>query len=224
MQLFIPIPKAGPDFKQEVETERLNAEIYKSAIELGLQLLLGARMTGKQFTGMTKMTPTELAAAHAEAQKRVQENLESLYAGELPTKRKTTSKTKGLDQLVVKEALQLAVNKIQDVLRSQHLPVGQYSKSELTAFAKDMIEADPSYIAEAEARVKQRKSMEIPETLRDLLGALQPNPKAVARAEKAKAERAATRAAKGHTKPKASKGIVAAARRPTAPIHVGITH
>lgn len=199
--LQIPITKAGRSI--EVETTSIPDEMYTLALAEGLKILLNAKMS--KIT-VAKLEGEALEAARSAAYDKAQENFTALMAGKLSKGRKTTAKA-GISREVQTEALRLAKAIVKDEIRAAGMRPSMVAASEITAYAKTVLENDTSLYETAKANLAARSDIKPKVTL-----SFKEDPKLVAKAEKAaeekKAAKKGTISAKqaGMVKPRAKPG------------------
>ena len=174
----------------------------------GLKVLLNAKMTKVKTKDLVD---DELLAAQADAMTIAQKNLDDLVAGKLTKRGSGSAATKGVDAKVKTEAMRLARNTIKDTIRKNGGIISHTEPAVITAAAKQVVETDPSYIAQATENLEERAVK--PAVAIDLsaLGVVE-SPKLKAKADLAKAARKAS-----PTLSKTQAGQVAP--RPAGPNH-----
>lgn len=179
--LQIPISKSGGK-KISVDTSSLPDEIYSLAVYEGLKVFLNARMS-KITTA--KLDGEALAEAHTAAYAKAEENLGMLLAGKATkAERGSAAKADGVSREVMTEALRLAKAIVKDEIRAAKLRPSMVPAAEITAYAKQVLEADPSLIEKAKETIAARAGVKPKLKLN-----FAEDPKLVAKAEKAKAEK-----------------------------------
>lgn len=164
-----------------VNTKELPDEMFAECVYRGLAEILNS--------GMSKITVKdlegeELEKAHAAAFLKAEENLKALLAGEIKPKGSRGKKTAKVPTEVKTEALRLAKAAITDQIKADGGKVSHYAKSDITKWAKELLEADGSYFEMAVAALEARKATPI----KISLASLKPSEKLVAAAAKKKAE------------------------------------
>lgn len=179
----VPISKSGGR-KVSVDTKDLPDEIYSLALYEGLKVFLNARMS-KITTA--KLEGEALAEAHEAAFAKAEENLGMLLAGKATkAERGSTAKADGVSREVMTEALRLAKAIVKDEIRNAGLRPSMVPAAEITAYAKQVLEADASLIDKAKETIAARAGVKPKLQLN-----FAEDPKLVAKAEKAKAEKKA---------------------------------
>jgi len=186
--LSIPITKVK-GFALNVETDSIPEDVYQRALEEGLKVLLNARMS--KVGSVTKLEGKELEAAEDTAKKIANENLENIYAGKIGT-RKSKAAT-GESREVMTEARRLAKEVVKNQIRASGKKISHVEPKVITEIANDILKADASYIEQAKLNIAARNA--IPTTAFEGLESLfVESPKLVAKAEEAKAKKAAAKA------------------------------
>lgn len=208
--LKIPITKAGKGAFLEVDTDALPLEMYELAMMEGLKVLLNAKMS--KITGVTKMEGEELAKAQSDAMTIAQSNLEALNKGTIKAKRTAAAKS-GVPREVQTEALRLARDVIRNELRKANIKPSHIPASEITGYAKQLIEGPDGAELIAKARENVASRADVTNAIPGA-GFIDLS-KAMAESEAVKAKRAATKKA-SPTLSKTQAGLVAK-RKPQAP-------
>lgn len=152
--LNIPITKAKRSIA--VESNDLSAEVYEAALIEGLKVLLNRSMSKITTTGLEG---DQLTAAQDAAFAKGLENLENLKAGKIK-KSRDASKPK-VAGLVMTEARRLAKEVVKNEIKAAGMKVSHVPASDITKAANALIEADPSFIAQAEANIAARAEVKI---------------------------------------------------------------
>lgn len=177
----IPISKAGGK-KIAIDSSALPDAIYSTALYEGLKVLMNARMS-KITTA--KLEGEALDAAHAAAWAKAEENLTMLLSGKATkVERGASTKAAGISREVQTEAMRLAKAIVKDEIRAAKLRPSMVPAAEITAYAKQFLEADPSIYEKAKENIANRAGIKPKVQLN-----FTEDPKLVAAAEKAKAER-----------------------------------
>lgn len=183
MEVQIKISKAAQSIP--VDIDKLPQEIFNLAVMEGLQVLLNAKMS-KITTA--KLEGEALASARAAALAKAQENLAELYDGKATKRARAAAKADGVSREVMTEAMRLARAIVKDELRANNIRPSLVAASEITAAAKQVIEATPSIIEQARANLEGRTHIKPSVTL-----ALKEDPKLVKAADEKKAAAKAER-------------------------------
>lgn len=146
----------------EVDVNQIPEHVWNEVILQGLKQI-AERATSKA----TKAQYPDEAERKGKILEIAQANVADMYAGKTKI---TGSKAKGkVAGKVMTEAMRLARNLIKDALRKAKRKQNSITAKELTAAAKQYIEATPSILAQAEANLKARE--ETPQlNLSQLLG------------------------------------------------------
>ena len=166
----IRFPKMGKHFARVVldmvPDSMIGESIYRGFLDIlkeGLDKIKTAGLEG-----------AELAAKHEEANKLVEETLKRLYAGEIKMKSAPgTGKAAKIPAKIRQEAERLAIEVLHDEIRREGGKPSHYNKSDIRKWARDLIVADPQYIAKAEENIKARE--EAPKLIPISLAGLKPN-------------------------------------------------
>jgi hypothetical protein len=160
-------------------------------------------------SGMSKITVKdlegeELAKAQDAAFAKSEDNLKTLMDGKVKHKgaRGGASKSK-VSREVTTEAMRLARDIIKDQIRADGGKPSHYKASDVSKWAKELLEADASYYTQAEANLEARKT----KPMAISLAGLKPDASLVEKDEKRKAA----------AKPKAGKQLSAKQAGMTAP-------
>lgn len=191
--LNIPITKAGnKPIAIDTETDLPDA-MYELALREGLKVLLNARMTKITTKGLEG---DDLLEAQSAAMKVAEANAEKVRSGTY-TKGRAAATTDASGQkvpgVVMTEAMRLAKAKVKDILRANKIRISTVEASQITAAAKELVAADPSYIEQAKANIEARAAKPVAV---DLSAFLKESPKLVAAAEAKRKERKTTLSAK----------------------------
>lgn len=130
----------------------------------------------------------ELEEAQAAAFAKAEQNWKALLAGEIkPKGARGKGKASKIPTEVKTVAMRLARDLVKDQIRADGGKPSQYKASDITKWAKDLLEADESLIEMAKAEIEARKAT----PMKISLAGLKPDAKLVAKAEEAKAKRKA---------------------------------
>jgi len=176
----IPITKAKRSLK--VTPSMLSDPMFQEIIFRGLAEVLNA--------GMSKITVkdlegAELSNAQDAAFAKAEENLKTLMDSKVKHKgaRGAASKSK-VSREVTTEAMRLARDIIKDQIRADGGKPSHYKASDVSKWAKELLEADASYYTQAEATIEARKTKPVAISL----AGLKPDATLVAKAEEKKAK------------------------------------
>lgn len=163
-----------------VASKLLSDEMFAEVIYRGLSDVLNS--------GMSKITTKdlegeELEKAQAAAFAKAEENLKALLAGEIKAKGSRGRKATKVPTEIKTEALRLAKAAITDQIKADGGKVSHYAKSDITKWAKELLEADESYFVMAKEELERRKATPI----KISLAQLKPSEKLVKKAEEKKA-------------------------------------
>lgn len=160
--LQIPITKAGKGVTFSVDTDEINelpAEVFARIVEEGMKVLLNSRMS--KLEAPSKLEGAALESAKTAALAKAAENLSDLKAGKL-VKRSASAKASTVDRAVMTEALRLAKEVVKNEIRKAGEKPSHYAASQITAMAKEVLEADDSYLATAKANIDSRTAIVVP--------------------------------------------------------------
>lgn len=199
--LQIPIVKANGRV-MEFDTKELSDGILLAAIEIGLKELANARMSKIKTKDLEGAA---LAEAQDAAWEAAEKNKQSLLDGKLTkTKRGAKAAADGVPKGVMAEAMRLARKIVKDTIKDNKMRIGDFTASEITALAKEVLENDQSLLEVAAENLAKRIAPKV--ALK-----LQPNPELVAKNNaKAATEKAARKGTLSATQ--AGKPRVAPAR------------
>lgn len=171
-----------------VMVSSLSDEMFQEAIYRGLSDILNS--------GMSKITTkdlegAELAKAQDAAFAKAEDNLKTLMDGKVKHKgQRGSAKTSKHSREVTTEAMRLARDVIKDQIRADGGKPSHYKASDVSKWAKELLEADPSYYDMASVSIESRKQKPIAISL----AGLKPDEKLVAN-DKARASKAKPKAA-----------------------------
>lgn len=151
--LNIPVTKAGRAI--EVDPDALPDAMYRMALEEGLKVLLNKGMSKITTKGLEGDDLTEAKdAAYAKGLK----NLEALKAGKVQKGRAASTSAK-VPGVVMTEARRLAKEVVKNEIRAAGMKISHVEASEITKAANALIEADPSFIAQATKNIEERATV-----------------------------------------------------------------
>ena len=181
--LRIPVTKAGSTI--EVDTDKLPEEAFRFVVEAGLKTLLNMSMSKILTKGLEG---DDLAKAKSAALAKATENLDALLAGKVKKTRSTAKDANGnkVSGPVMTEARRLAKEVVKNEIRAAGMKISHIEASVITKAANELIAADPSFIAQAQANLEARSTVK---SAVDIKSLVHESPKLVAKAEKAKAEK-----------------------------------
>jgi hypothetical protein len=183
-KIQIPITKWGEAL--EVDTDKLDEQLYRYVVALGLKQIMNRGMTKVTKEGM----PDE-AERKAEAKKIAEATLVALYENKIRmtggVKPKTT---KGAETT---EAMRLGRIAVKDMIKAAGGKISHYDASEISKAAEELIAQDPSYREQARKNLEARENQpKIEEAVaKAKVSSIAVNLKKVAAAEAKKAERKA---------------------------------
>jgi hypothetical protein len=181
--LNIPVTKAGS--KIEVDTDKLPEDAFRAVVEAGLKTLLNMSMSKILTKGLEG---DDLAKAQSAALEKAQANLDNLLAGKVKRGRTAAKDASGnkVSGPVMTEARRLAKEVVKNEIRAAGMKISHIEASVITKAANELISADPSFIAQAQANLEARSTVK---SAVDIKSLVHESPKLVAKAEKAKAEK-----------------------------------
>ena len=167
----------------EVDASKLPDAVYREALMQGLKVIAERAMSK-----ITKEAYPDEAQRKAAIKAKAEANIEDMYQGK--TKITGEAKVKKASGAVMTEAMRLARNLVKDAMKANKIKISTVKASEITAAAKQLLDADPSITATAEANLKAREATPIKIDISKLIHA---DPALVAKDE---AKKAAAKAAK----------------------------
>lgn len=142
-----------------VTVSSLSDEMFAEVIYRGLSDILNSGMskiTTKDLEGAELLKAQEAAFAKAE------DNLKTLMDGKVKHKgQRGSAKTSKHSREVTTEAMRLARDVIKDQIRADGGKPSHYKASDVSKWAKELLEADPSYYDMATAALESRKQKPI---------------------------------------------------------------
>lgn len=185
--ISVPVTKGKAAI--EVELDQLPEDVYREMCIQGMKVLLNRGMS--KITKETYPDEEELKAA---ANAKAAENLEACKEGKI--RFTGSAKTKGISGVVKTEAMRLARGIVKDEIKKAGGKISHYSASDITAAAKELLEASPELIEQAKANLAEREKTPV----KINISAIPVDPKRVKAAEekaaKAKAAKAGQLSAK----------------------------
>lgn len=181
----VMITKAKKAIKVNMGSEFISNEMFDEIIYRGLSDILNS--------GMSKITikdleGDQLTAAQDAAFAKAAENLKALEASEIKAKgSRGKSKAVKLPAEVKTEALRLAKALVKDQIKADGEKISHYKASDITKWAKQILEADDSLYELAKSEIEKRKATPI----KISLGKLTPDAGLVKKAEAAAAKKKA---------------------------------
>lgn len=217
----IPIAKGGKGAIFEIDTDDLN-EAFESNGNLmmllvteGLKVVLNSRMS--KLAAPSKLEGKAAEDNKAAALTKAAENYSDFKSGKL-SKKTSAAKAEGVDRAVMTEALRLAKAVVKNEIRKAGQKPSLVAAKEITEYAKQFVEADPSYIEQAKdniAALKAKADAAVVETPLNI----KLDPKLVKKAEEAKAARKEQLSAKQAGTVAKRGGAKVPPRRPEAAVH-----
>lgn len=182
--IAVPVPKGKGTIT--VDIAKLPSDVYREVVLQGLKVLLGRSMSK-----ITKANLPDDEVRFNEARVQAEKNLEAMYEGKV--KITGAPKAEKVSGKVMTEATRLAREKVKQAIRDSGGKISHYKASEITAAAKEMIKADPSFIEQAKQLLEMREKGE---TKIDIMALIKADPNLVAKDEAEKAEKAKQLSAK----------------------------
>lgn len=167
----------------DVELRLLPDDVYAEALMQGLKLLAERGMSK-----LTKEAYPDEAERKAAIKAKAEANVQDMYAGK--TKITGQVKVKKASGAVMTEAMRLARNLVKDAMKANKIKISHVKASEITAAAKQLLDADPSILVTAEANLATREATPIKINIAALI---KEDPTLVAKDEARKAEAKASK-------------------------------
>lgn len=183
----IPITKAKRSL--QVNTREVPMEVFREAVYLGFKHLLNNGMTGEGFK-TAGIAGAELEKVQTACFARAEENLKAIMAGEIRFSGAPSAKAAKVPAEVKTEAMRLARAAVVQEIKNGGEKVSHYAKSDITKWAKEALENDPSYLKLAEEEIARRKATPV----KISLAGLKPDAKLVKAAEDKAAARKSAKA------------------------------
>lgn len=196
----IPITKAKGLVEIDVNND-VPDDVYAEALVLGLK-----ELANRGMTKITKASTKDEAELKSLAMAQANRNVEAIKASKIRfSGKKSDSKMTGE---VKTEAMRLAKNIVKDLMKKAGLKISHTPASEITAAAKEVLDADASIIATATANIEARKKKSEGGVAGiDISKLVKADPKLVAKDEakkaKEKAEKPMSKTQAGKVKPRA---------------------
>jgi len=162
----------------DVETGTLPEAVYREALMQGLKVLAERGMSK-----LTKEAYPDEAERKAAIKAKAEANVQDMYAGK--TKITGETKVKKASGAVMTEAMRLARNLVKDAMKANKIKISTVKASEITAAAKQLLDADPSILATAQANLEARSATPLKIDITKLIHA---DPELVAKDEAKKAK------------------------------------
>jgi len=181
----VAVSKADTIFN--VDSSKLSDELYREAVLLGLKAMMErglAKFTKNNTNGAEELTAKAAAAAN--------ENYNDLMAGTYKLTAKKGAKKSTMSTEVRTEAMRIAKNIVKDQIKASKQKISHFAAKDITAAAKQVLEAMPQIVEQAKANIAARGSIEGAAAI-NIGSLIKADPKQVERAEKEKAERKADR-------------------------------
>jgi hypothetical protein len=219
--LEIPITKAGKGVTFSVDTDDLNTlmesnpEAFLDILARGLKDALNSRMT-KGIEAPSKLEGAALESNKAAALAKAEENFKDLLDGKL-VKKSASKASAGVDRKVMSEAVRLAKEVVKNEIRKAGQRPSLVAAKDITAWAKQFVEEDPSYIEQAKLNLAEVEA-KASKPILDIKSKIKLDPKLVAKSEKVKAERKTQLSAKQASMP-AKRGAKVPPQRPGSVSH-----
>lgn len=197
----------------EIDAMAIPGEVFTDIILRGLTEYVNKTATSKAAGGITKLEGKALEDRKAELRKRVEANVEAINTGVGYKAKGTKAKGDGKVPAAVKtEAMRIARNIVKDEIKKAKQKINSYANSEITAFAKAALEANPEWYQLAEKNLAERATVPI----KGLdVSKMKVDVAKVAKAEADKAARAGKKG-KGGQLSATQAGIVAPKKKPEA--------
>ena len=141
------IPKANAYLDVDISEEKTPKECYMEALVKGFQAILTRGMSGPNGVSTKGLEGEELEEAQARAYEIAQQNLESMYAGEIRlTSVKRVKEKKGK---VKTKAMQNARVIIKAQIKAEGGKVSHYTAKQISELAEELLVDQPELIEEA---------------------------------------------------------------------------
>lgn len=164
----------------EIDTDSLPEAVYAEALLQGLKTLVNR--------GQSKITVKELGDADTvkkEAMIAAEKAKAKILAGDI--KFSGQQKATRVSGAVNTEAMRIARNRVKDAIKKAGMKISAVGAKDITAAAKELVNADASIIAEAEANLAKRAETPLPFDIKSLV---KEDPAKLAKMEEKKAEAA----------------------------------
>jgi len=197
----------------EVDVSKIvDMEVYQHIFQAGLEAIINKVGMSKIASGITKKSGEAKAEAEKAVREQAHKTIQAMYDGDLKGAKTATKRTGAVQT----EAMRLAKALVKDTLRSNGYKIGAFEAKEITAYAKDVLAANPELYKKAEENLKARAELPVKGLdVKHMLGEEKAND--------------ATLKAKPKVPPKAkakatATAVVAGAKVPPAKPHHATTH
>ena len=188
--LNIPITKAGnKTLAVDTDIDLADEHMYRMALEEGLKVMLNKKMS--KIASLKGLSESEKIASIEAAMSKAEANLADVRSGKMKKGRAAASDDAKIDAKTKTEAMRMARELVKDALKANKVKISHVKASEITAAAKEVLEADPSIYDKAKANLEARAN--IKPTL-NIAALVHIDPKLVAKDEADKATKAAAKA------------------------------
>lgn len=149
----VPVTKAKGEFV-ELDTDQIPEDVYAEALLQGLKVLVN-RGTSKITKASTKDEDELKTLAMAKAVEQVEliKTSKIKFTGQ--------KKASGVSGAIRTEAMRLARNLVKDEMKKAKIKVSHVKASEITAAAKELLEAMPALIETAKANLEARSNVDV---------------------------------------------------------------
>lgn len=200
----VPITKGGDKAFIQFDVSVLKDEDYALVMAEGLKAVANARMS--KVGAVTKLAGKELEDANALAMKIAAENLDKLVKGETKVRGKAKS-TSDIPREVQTEARRQAREVVRNEIKRAGGKISQYAAKDITAAADQLIASDPSFVEKARVALEARANLT---SAIDISAIVKADPKKVAKAAEAKANRPLSKTQAGIVAPRKKPAVVQA--------------
>ena len=197
----VPVTKAKGMI--EVDTDKIDADVWKYLVVLGAKALVNRGTSSKEAKDYSQKEFLELAA----------KQVENMYSGKTRIiGQKAAKKREGAEMT---EAIRIAKETVKQMIKANNEKISHYSASEITKAAKAVVEADPdTYLAAARENLARAAGAVEKGGKADIMSIIKPSETKVKAAEKKKAE------AKAETSAKQAGKVIPTKPRPGTRPHV----
>lgn len=181
----VEIAKAAAVYN--IDSSKLSDELYREAVRLGLKAMMER--------GLAKHTKNNTSSAEdlaAKTKALSDANYSALLDGSYALTAKKGAKKSTMSTEVRTEAMRIAKNIVKDKIKASKQKISHFKPSDITAAAKQVLEAMPQIVDQAKANIAARGTVDGVATL-DISKLIHADEKQVAKVEKERAERKADR-------------------------------
>jgi hypothetical protein len=135
----------------------VDMDVYEYIFITGLKTVINSLGMSKIASGITKKTGAAKDEAVKAVMEQAQKTIQAMYDGDLKGAKATTKRSGAVQT----EAMRLAKALVKQTLKDNGYKVGAFGAKEITAYAKEILKANPGLYKKAEENLAERAALPV---------------------------------------------------------------